>query len=276
MVRIMRILLCCLLFVPSLGWGLMYPVMTSMDITRCKTNPSFVGECNTDVYYRGTAELLDIAPVVAAPSASQDIQPYGIHCGTGDAASNTPYSACSWTQGIHVPLLTGPCRMERGGSWELTATSTCTINGFWGGHLGAAPGGECVIFGVLFAGNYLQTPYGYLTAEVVANAGSAQCVKPLPPDVVCDVSLPGEISHGDLLVGASGIAYVDGTVDCGSTPVVTVIGGTDLTLAAGVSTRVTTTVSNATALRVQSDMTVDASATPGNYSAAIVIAVSPY
>ncbi|MCP1107090.1 hypothetical protein M6G53_17095 [Serratia nevei] len=113
-------------------------------------------------------------------------------------------------------------------------------------------------------------------SDTVANSGNAFCIKPIAPNVRCDISLPATIDHGVILTGTSDSKFIDGVVDCGATPVVTVVGTKDLVLAPGVKTRVATTMLSRTQVRVQSDMTVDRSANAGKYSAAIIVAVSPY
>ncbi|MGQ8776658.1 hypothetical protein ACUTQ5_20135 [Serratia sp. NA_112.1] len=124
----------------------------------------------------------------------------------------------------------------------------------------------------------LSTPLGDRDALTVANAGNSFCVKPLAPSVTCAINLPSEIDHGVISEGEAGFSrrFIDGAVDCGGNPVVAVIGRSDIELATGVSVKVSASMISRNQVRVQSDMDIKSNAAPGEYSASVVIAVSPY
>lgn len=250
-----------------------FPTMTHVEISDCKNTSA--GECTQSVYYAGTSEIFEMGTPVTLPT-SLSVRAVGVHCAKGDKSKGIPYSQCVWAISGHAPSTTN-CTLKSLSSWELAPTSACSTAPTWGPHSGAAPGGECVMFGNWSIGDaMLLTPYGYHTAESVANGGNRFCIKPLPPGTACDVVLPPIIDHGSMVTGTRDTKYIDGKVDCGQSTVVTVVGSPNITLAPGVSTKISTSMSTATDLRIQSDMNVEASALSGDYSASVIIAVSPY
>ncbi|MCP1107091.1 hypothetical protein M6G53_17100 [Serratia nevei] len=254
-----------------------FPVMTDNKIISCSDSL-----CTGNVSYAGRSTLMDIGQPISPPdvSGSKDVITYGIHCSDGDKKQGIAYTGCFWIMdGSHSPRVSERCMLKNTASWELDESSTCGTVSSWGTHSGAGPGGECVLFAQRKSGSYISsvaTPMGEISALTAANSGNAYCIKPTAPNVRCDISLPATLDHGVLLVGSSDSRFIDGVVDCGATPVVTVVGTKDLVLAPGVKTRVAATMLSRTQVRVQSDMTVDRSANAGKYSAAIVVAVSPY
>nr|ULG10915.1 hypothetical protein 220p1_00032 [Serratia entomophila] len=218
-------------------------------------------------------------PTSGQTSNSLDVAAYGVHCDRGDASKGIPFERCYWTISGHAPSTTGHCRLRTIGRWDLDDTSNCQTDSSWGFHTGAAPGGECVLFGQLAEGaTFISTPTGAIWAGTAANSGNSYCVKALAPNVKCEINLPSEIDHGVIYEneGGEGRRFIDGVVDCGGAPVVAVVGRSDFELATGVSVKVSTSMVSNTQLRVQSDIDVKSYAYPGEYSAAIVIAVSPY
>lgn len=265
----MRLLLLSIvgLLLSSTCSAIIYPVMTSVEITSC--SPS----CNQDVRYRGTRELLEIGdPVTSPPTFSMEIIAVGVHCDTGNAAEGRPYKGCSFESVYHAPRVTN-C-YTTAGSWQLSSTSTCNTASTWSPHHGASPGGECVLFGYEFGGS-LFTPIGVYTAEGLANSGSQYCIKPTAPSVTCTVSLPVEIDHGVLRPGTTDRKGIMGPANCGPNPVVTILGPSRIELASGIATTVSA-VGQGDEITIQSDLTVGQAATPGAYSVAIVVVVSPY
>jgi hypothetical protein len=251
-----------------------FPLMVSAEITQCKRGGQ--GECSDTVRYSGTSELLDIgAPVVPAPSDLVRIDSFGVHCNIGDASRNIPFSRCNWDviAGSHSPRISN-CLVEKG-TWILSAGSTCATTPTWGVHNGAAPGGECVLFGT-YNGSDVVTPFGTFSAVQVANSGNRFCIKPLPPGVTCVMELPSLINHGTILLGSMDSKIINGKVNCGSRPVVTIVGSPSVILSPGVSTKLSATMSSATDLSIQSDMTVGRTAKAGEYSASVIVSVSPY
>lgn len=247
--------------------------MTSATITSCQTS-----SCINVVFYAGTAELVDIGtPVGPPPSTGRlSIAAVGVHCTSG--GNGQPFTGCGWTgEGdiSHAPT-TSNCTLSSTTGWDLTANSTCNISSTWGAHGGAGPGGECVMFGQQINSRSLSTPWGVLDPEVVANSGNRFCIKPLPPATVCSVILPTVIDHGILQPGTAAVKSIDGVVDCGLDPVVSVVGLTEVTMGPGVVTNITPVMVSSTAMRIQSALTVAPSALAGEYSASVIVAVSPY
>ena len=258
-----------------------FPVLTSSKITSCS---DFAGsksksKCNENVNYQGVTQLLEIGSPTSPSPEGRIIQAYGIHCSVGDKSQGIPYTGCMWTIDGHAPTVTNCAVLgdaSRDNPWALTANSTCNADTTWGYHSGASPGGECVLFGIRWNSSSLQTPYGIYSAETVANAGNQYCIKPLAPSVVCSVSLPPAIDHNVLVAGTTDRKFIDGAVNCGARPAVTVVGGPRFVLAPDVTTDVSTAMQSNTQLRIQSDMTVGPMAKAGQYSAAVIVSVSPY
>lgn len=222
--------------------AILYPVMTEVHITSCSNNEE--GYCNKNVAYSGKMEMLEIG-LIDSPRTNEGggryVEAYGIHCDKGDASKQIPYSGCSWTNIGHSPDMRG-CWFDpnKGNTWELKGT--CSIDQNWGLHSGASPGGECVMFGEYNLAGYgrlFETPFGILDATTVANGGSQYCIKATAPDVTCKVSLPPVLDHGVILTGMSDTRSIYGSVDCGDTVVVTVVGPTEIKFAPGVQTTVT-------------------------------------
>lgn len=218
--------------------------------------------------------MVEIGTPVVPNRGNGRLEGWGVHCNVGDALTGKSFSGCSWQQYAHAPELNN-CNVIPG-TWDLAPGSTCTTTPTWGPHSGAAPGGECVMFGMKI-GNIVVTPYGEYDATQAANGGNRFCIKPLPPSVACDIVLPPTIDHGDIRPGTFDQKYVDGSVNCGSNPVINIIGGPRIKLAPGVESVVNADLlSSSTQLRVKSDLTVEPSAKPGGYSSSIVVVVSPY
>jgi hypothetical protein len=125
-------------------------------------------------------------------------------------------------------------------------------------------------------GRDIVTPFGIFSADQVANSGNRFCIKPLPPNVTCEVTLPPLIDHGRINTGAMDSKIINGSVNCGTSPVVTVVGSPLVSLGEGVSTKISTTMSSPTDVRIQSDMTIESTAKPGLYLGVIIVSVSPY
>jgi len=251
-------LICCFLIMPSPAMAVLWPVVTEY---------RFEGYSSTKsaLYSVVSTQLVEIGePTVTKDSIDPPVV-RGAWCGD---------SNCFYSGGIPGnQLKLSNCDFVERKSWDLKPGSTCDVSGIF------AVMGEgvsaCVIIGIpVYTGQLaLYLPTGVVSANTAINGG--KCARTPPPEVNCTVELPPSIRHGDLSVGASDTKYIEGFVECGASPVVYVVGSSDITLAPGVSTRISTSISNGTSVRLQSDMTVDASAAEGDYSAAIVIAVSP-
>ncbi len=263
----------------SSAWGIMWPRVLDTKITRC-LNEGGIEHCDRAVFYWARTGLVEMGLPTAPPPQQVGVEAWGVHCEKGDAVSHIPYSDCVWFRAGHAPAVISECRTSGTSStaaWALTPTSTCRTQSDYGSHTGASPGGECVIFGIgLDWASTISTPWGNVDATTAANGGNQFCVKPLPPNVICDVSLPSVIDHGAILAGMSDERHVDGVVNCGGSPVVTVVGTSDIIFGPGVQTKLTATMLSGTTLRVQSSLTTGSHAFPGTYNASAIIAVSPY
>lgn len=274
----MKILALMFYAVLSLPWAACYavswPQVTNPRITQCETG---ISPCSSLVYYAhdGTS-FADVQPVIPAPRTGQ-VLAYGVHC---DAGSRIPgheqgFSGCDWAMpSMHAPIVSS-CSVSDVRTWRLSP-SACNSTTIWGGHIGAGPGGECVLFGILDNG-ILYTPHGVISASEAANGGNRFCVKPLPPSVQCELRLNDTVlDHGVMAPSATSEVSVQGTVDCGLKPVVEVVGGTDLPLGPGVSAIINTSVDNdSRTLRVRSQLTT-VNAKAQEYSGSRVITVSPW
>lgn len=256
-----------------------WPVLSNPQITRCGTS-----SCTTDVYYsNGGVYMVDI-PGVGTPaggSGGTNVIAIGVHCAEGNAMTgDLPFRRCGWEKATaHAPNNLGKCTLRGLGSWELTADSNCSVEATWGGHMGAGPGGECVVFSNSaprgFDFNPVNTPWGWITAEQAANSGNRFCAKPLPPNVRCELRLPSVIDHGVVLVGESSKREDDGEIDCGRTPKIDVLVNGDRDTG-GVRITAAPVVVNATTVRIVSEIRVSSSAVPGEHNAAYVFVASPY
>jgi hypothetical protein len=174
----------------------------------------------------------------------------------------------------------GGCYLEAGAkNWVFNSSSKCAIAaGDFGSHGGSGVGGECILFGLGSGIPPLKiyTPYGELTADVVANSGNTYCVKPLPPTTVCDISLPsdGIIDHGTMEPNSIDVRKIYADVDCGVNPQMTTLLGNDVTLGPGVSTKLSFDPVKRGVYAVTSTMKTT-NATPDSYQATAIIAVSP-
>ncbi len=267
----------------GIGWlystytmGIVFPYMTKVEITSCYKGTY---ECSREVDYSGERDLLTIEPIHKPRHPfGQTVYAAGVHCNIGDKKTGVPFRECKWDSSItHAPRVVSSCFLDKN-SWEFYSENTgrCSTQRYWGGHSGAGPGGECVLFGYLLSNGNLATPMGEISATEAANSGNRFCIKPLPPQEKCDVTLPQEIDHGVVRPGSIDTKQVQGTIDCGNSPEVTVVGGDDVAMGTGVVANISFSIMDKTVLQVQSVMRTDASASPGDYSRAVVIAVSPY
>lgn len=213
-------------------------------------------------------------PTHARPSGHNTFVMYGIHCGNGPN-TNGLFSSCKWTSSGHSPYTTTKCAYARAGSWELENPSACHFSSTWGPHDGAGPGGECALAGVTeYPATVLITPFGPLDATAVANSGSRFCIKPLPPQTVCELGVIDNLNHGRLPPSGSDTRTVTTTVNCGETPQLTIVGPNVIELSPGLVARLSVASPSAGVLRVTSQVTA-AGAAPGDYTASVVVAVSP-
>lgn len=253
-----------------------WPILKDVRVTSCKNNGD--GVCSSSVWYwTSGSQLLPMASV-GTPDyrSSLYVVPIGVHCDRGNSLEGRPFQSCSWATSGHAPALVGKCMLRDTNSWELTWDSTCAVDSTWGGHGGAGPGGECVVF--TNSPTYLQavnTPMGRVSALDAANSGNRYCYKPLPPNVQCELSLPTIIDHGEVRVGQQSKRDDDGHIDCGGTPKIDVLvnGNRDVN---GVRISATPRVLNPRTVRITSEIRVSSSATVGEHSATYVFVASPY
>lgn len=258
-----------------------HPYLIDPVITKC--GPSDAGgECSSGVLYQASGiAMSDVVPLAPPlPTGSRELAAVGVHCGLGNSLTGTPFTSCFWAyEPNHTPTLAG-CRLTDTKSWELDPNSTCSLSvATWGAHDGAGPGGECVVFvqkpdrAIILTA--LRTIYGDLSATVVANAGSSFCQKALPPAQTCEIDLPPVIDHSGVGTTDRSVVTVDGAVDCGAKPVITVLGGNTVNLGPGVASELTLHLVDGMHVRVTSTVTTtDAAA--GDYNGTHVVIASPY
>ncbi len=256
-----------------------WPYVNNPRIVSCSRTPES-GECSNNVVYASDGVVFaDILPVGRPdPALGTKIYALGIHCSRGNSLTNEPFRLCRWHRPYprHFPTITGKCELKDTSSWELTPDSTCDT-GDWQVHTGAGPGGECVVFTQVMLNTIdpINTPFGWLVSETVANSGNRFCQKALPPTVRCDLDLPSVIDHRTMPPQGTNSVTVVGSIACGAKPVVDVVGGDVVVLGAGVKSRLSTNVTSATSVALTSKLTVN-NAAPGEYRGAAVVRVSPY
>lgn len=256
--------------------ALRWPGLSDPIITEC------ANQCRQSVYYKHNGTVfLEQPELIKPPSVSFiTIQAYGIHCeyGSNLPGFESPFTNCRWdtqSRDTHAPV-TYNCTRVSTTSWDLSTSSTCGTNLNWGGHSGAGPGGECVLFGIM-VGGILHTPMGVMDARTAANSGNRFCVKPLPPATKCDLQLNDTIlDHGVLTPNGSSTASVTGIIDCGQKPVVEFVGGADFIIAPGINAALNANVdTTSNKISVNSRLTTT-NAIGGDYSVSKVITVSPW
>lgn len=240
--------------------------------------------CDKMVYYRHGGTVMLEQPELIKPPNKQDVEifPYGIHCGRGSnlPGYESPFADCYWDEqiryGTHAPRLNSPCLRVTYTSWELRGSSTCATDLNWGGHSGAGPGGECVLFGVM-VGSLLYTPMGAMDATTAANAGNRFCVKPLPPAIKCELKLNDTIlDHGVLPPNGSSTASVTGVIECGQKPIVEFVGGDDFMIAPGINGKLNADVDTVNKIIKLNSLVTTVNAKGGSYSASKVVTVTPW
>lgn len=259
-------------------YAVLHPVLVDPIIYYCRAGAE--GPCSADVRYSSQgSQLMDLVPAVPPlVGGGTHLIPWGIHCTYGNSVIGVPFSECRFLKPEmdHSPNM-GTCRLRDETSWDLTPASDCVTTSPWGPHTGAGPGGECVLFAQMFqaGGGSLHTIYGVVTADQAANAGSRFCQKALPPDVVCSVDLPPTIDHGVVAPNSSSVVYVDGRVDCGGKPRVSIVGGEVVPVGPGLTTTLSADVAGANALRITSSLRA-VNARPGPHHTSVIVRVSPY
>ncbi|CAI1529928.1 Uncharacterised protein [Serratia fonticola] len=258
---------------------MMHPVVLNPRITACKDTTA-QGPCSRDVAYAIDGTTLSETPATTTPDKTQSkvLTLYGMHCDLGSRLTNTPFSKCFFTNALdHTPGVTN-CNLISTDTWELTPASTCAPRSTtWGYHHGAGPGGECLVIAQdwLNVAYELHTIHGLISADTAANSGSTFCQKFVPPDVPCEILLPGEIDHGIIPTDMVDMKTVTGGVKCGPKPVLSVVGGSKVTIAPGLTTDLSFDISEGGIFRATSSLRA-VKAVAGTYSRAVVVQVSPY
>ncbi len=274
----MRILI-LLLFLPSISTlGSPWPHLSNPKIASGDHSSQGPYSRNVSYSHSGTV-LLDVQPVYTPYTNSSPIEAYGVHCQSGSKypGYERPFSSCTWdkSSGQHSPKMTGKCQTIAG-SWRLTPDSNCSTSYSWGNHSGAGPGGECVMFGIYYSPATIATPMGAINATTAANSGNAFCQKPLPPNITCDISLTDSVlDHGLMTTTGSHTTSVSGEISCGEAPIVEIVGGNDISLGNGVSTKLDIKTLGSKQIVIYSNMTT-VNAEAGDYIASRVVTVSPW
>lgn len=278
-------LLCCLvcLFLCASADAVKWPTVEGLRITRCQSGnwQGTVGHCSQEVYYQasGTTVMVDAPNRSDSGLDKKEVELFGIHCYN---SLNGRFYSCNWNRDyVHTPLsmIGSKCETTSGGSWVLTSASTCRYNSReFGPHYGAGPGGECMMFGKSYSAEptTISTPWGDLSAETVANSGSAYCIKPVVPSVKCEISVPGDgvLHHTKITPSQSDVLTLSGELNCGGKPKVTIVGGGNLILGKGVTVDLSVSEIQATRFTLTSSLRTN-NAEPGEYRTAVVLVASP-
>lgn len=280
-------LLCCLvcLFLCASAHAVKWPTVEGLRITKCQTSwDEKVTHCSQNVYFQASG-----GPVmVEAPNRSDPgvittkVRLFGINCGIGDPQKGQPFHSCFWSTNYenspNIPIGV-KCETTSSRSWELTSTSTCRYDtNEYGPHYGAGPGGECLVFGKsnIQEPATISTPWGDLTALTVANSGNTYCIKPVAPDITCEISIPGDgvLHHTKITPSQSDVLTLSGALNCGGKPKVTIVGGGNLILGKGVTIDLSVSEVQATRFTLTSSLRTN-NAEPGEYRTAVVLVASP-
>ena len=258
------------------GYAVLHPQILNPTIRSCETGRY---RCSAAVRYQSTGTgTIDVVPRgIPNPNGSRELQTIGVHCMLGDASSGIAFSDCEFDDTLtHRPNYNG-CRLASTEAWDLDPSSQCQTDLTWGGHTGAGPGGECVLFvqkGEWSSASAL-TIYGRVNPTEVANAGNLFCQKPLPPNVGCSISLSAEIDHRTIAPTARSDVSITGTVDCGASPKVTVMGGGELSLAPGLKSNVIAQLDGTGGVSVTSRLEAN-DAPAGEHRGAVIVVISPF
>lgn len=200
----------------------------SFDITKCDKY-----DCSLVYYDNAQTSWRSIADNLKSSIRKTQLTIWGVHCDKGDLPGN--FFNCVFlrsTDGAHTPELVSPteCQTTQPDNWIIANEAACVANvSFQGSHNGALPGAECGILGKAPMDAYsitsLDTPYGVLTAAMVANSRDTYCGKTLPPSINCDISIPngGLLDHGTQTPNSQSERELDVSIECGPHPVITII-----------------------------------------------------
>lgn len=282
----MRLLLALLIATtPPTITAAQWPVLNSPRMVSCGDSGGANSPCDIGQTYENNGVIfIDVGRGVGTPSSgpnvSTGVRPAGVRCAGGNAMTGRlPFTSCFFRyENYNRPQPTGKCELKNMDSWELTADSTCDVVRAWGGQQGAGPGAECIVFTNTTNSSQrsaVNTPWGVLSAEQVANSGGQYCNKSLPPNVTCELRLPSLIDHGDVRVGELSKREDEGSIECGSSPKIDLLVNGDRD-SGGVRITATASVINKTTVRITSEISVGSNAVTGVHSATYVFVASPY
>lgn len=198
----------------------------SFDIVECKNS-----SC-TEAYYGNVKTTWEsFSYNVWSTYETTQLSIVGIHCSYGDKPGN--FKRCYFTRDTegHSPPLVDKngCRTTRKDNFEIVDRAACVGAPFRGGHSGAAPGAECALLGKYKNDNQkLDTPYGMLDAQIVANARDTYCRKAYPPGETCNISIPngGLLDHGIQTSNSQSERTLNVSIACGSNPIIKIVNPT--------------------------------------------------
>lgn len=275
------IALALLVYIP-IGHSVLWPVLMDSRIDSCDDTPWTW--CSQNVRYSSAGTtMVNVNPIATpnAPDTRQSVSAVGVRCLSGSALLGIPYSNCHWNYFYEKPNTYTKCQLKDMNSWELTSDSTCMTGPTWGPSSGASAGYQCV----LFTNNYMvgddrspefvNTPWGRISAVQAANGRNNYCSKPALPNTSCDINLPTIIDHGIMHPGESSRRTDDGRINCGQAPHIGVLVNGD-TNSGGVRISATPLVMSSSTVRVISEVTLSKSATAGVHRATYVFVVSPW
>lgn len=222
----------------------------SQEIGYCLNSPT----CSTGVTYTNAKTEWKSTLDIISVTKTDVLTMYGIHCDSGNL--ETGFIRCRWfADPAHMPGLAKPlsCKTTSVDNFVIGYAPNCEANaaGFSGSHSGAEPGGECAVLGKRTSTGDLETPYGILTADMVANSRDTYCRKPVAPSATCNITVEngGIIDHGPQAPTSTSNKSLAITTECGDTP--------KFTLSA-------TTV-NMDSGRIKSSLSIKSSGAPNRY-----------
>lgn len=199
----------------------------SFDITRCLNS-----DCSSVQYGNAKTYWRDIPDTLRSTVLATQLTIWGVHCGSG--AKPGEFTNCEWSRikgAQHHPDLVNPirCKTTQDDNWILADTNACeAIPSIFGTHGGASPGAECAVLAktlntATIITTPIDTPYGLLTAELVANSRDTYCIKPTAPSLTCNINIPngGILDHGTQAPNSTSERTLDVEIDCGDNPVIT-------------------------------------------------------
>lgn len=200
----------------------------SFKITQC-----IKPDCSQVDYNYQETSWLSIADNIKSSVHTKELSIWGVHCGYGDRPGN--FIDCYFldpnVEIKHTAPLVDPagCETTEADNWVIKRPDACVAQvNFSGRHVGALPGAECSILGKNISNSRpseIDTPFGMLSAGMVANSRDTYCGKALEPPANCDITIPngGLLDHGIQTPNSQSERTLDVTIDCGQNPEITII-----------------------------------------------------